>query len=110
MIALYVVLGTFLTPSEIILITVPVLLPGAVAVGIHPIHFGMVCVIASAVGHITPPVGLCLFVGMSISGLPMEKLMRPLLPFLCAIIAVLLVVAFVPETTLYLPRAFGFIK
>ncbi len=109
-IALYIVLGTFLTPSEIILITVPVLLPGAVAVGIHPIHFGMVCVIASAVGHITPPVGLCLFVGMSISGLPMEKLMRPLLPFLCAIIAVLLVVAFVPETTLYLPRAFGFIK
>ncbi|MFN0298776.1 MAG: TRAP transporter large permease [Burkholderiales bacterium] len=109
-IALYIALGTFLTPSEIILITVPVLLPGAVAVGIHPIHFGMVCVIASAVGHITPPVGLCLFVGMSISGLPMEKLMRPLVPFLCAIIAVLLVVAFIPETTLYLPRAFGFIK
>lgn len=109
-IALYVVLGTFLTPSEIILVTVPVLLPGAVAVGIHPVHFGMVCVIASAVGHITPPVGLCLFVGMSISGLPMEQLVRPLVPFLCAIIAVLLVVAFVPETALYLPRAFGFIK
>lgn len=109
-IALYVLLGTFLTPSEIILVTVPVLLPGAVAVGIHPVHFGMVCVIASAVGHITPPVGLCLFVGMSISGLPMEKLVRPLMPFLAAIIATLLVVAFVPEVTLYLPRAFGFIK
>jgi len=109
-ILLYVLLGTFLTPSEIILVTVPVLLPGAVAVGIHPIHFGMVCVIASAVGHITPPVGLCLFVGMSISGLPMEKLMRPLLPFLGAIIAVLFVVAFVPEITLWLPRTFGFIK
>jgi len=67
-------------------------------------------VIASAVGHITPPVGLCLFVGMSISGLPMEKLMRPLVPFLCAIIAVLFVVAFIPETTLWLPRAFGFVK
>ena len=109
-IALYILLGTFLTPSEIILVTVPVLLPGAIAVGIHPIHFGMVCVIASAVGHITPPVGLCLFVGMSISGLPMEKLMWPLLPFLVAIIAVLLVVAFVPETTLWLPRLFGFVK
>jgi C4-dicarboxylate transporter DctM subunit len=70
----------------------------------------MVCVIASAVGHITPPVGLCLFVGMSISGLPMEKLMRPLLPFLGAIIAVLFVVAFIPEITLWLPRAFGFVK
>jgi C4-dicarboxylate transporter DctM subunit len=109
-IILYVVLGTFLTPSEIILVTVPVLLPGAAAAGIHPIHFGMVCVIASAVGHITPPVGLCLFVGMSISGLPMEKLVRPLVPFLCAIVAVLLVVAFIPDTALYLPRAFGFAK
>lgn len=109
-IALYVLLGTFLTPSEIILVTVPVLLPGAMAVGIHPIHFGMVCVIASAVGHITPPVGLCLFVGMSISGLPMEKLMRPLVPFLCAIIAVLFVVAFIPDVTLWLPRAFDLVK
>jgi len=109
-IVLYILLGTFLTPAEIILVTVPVLLPGAIAVGIHPIHFGMVCVIASAVGHITPPVGLCLFVGMSISGLPMEKLMRPLVPFLCAIIVVLFVVAFVPETTLWLPRAWGLVK
>ena len=108
--ALYILLGTFLTPSEIILVTVPVLLPGAVAAGIHPIHFGMVCVIASAVGHITPPVGLCLFVGMSISGLPMERLLRPLVPFLVAIIAVLFVVAFVPQITLWLPTLFGFVK
>jgi C4-dicarboxylate transporter DctM subunit len=109
-IVLYVMLGTFLTPSEIILVTVPVLLPGAIAVGIHPIHFGMVCVIASALGHVTPPVGLCLFVGMSISGLPMEKLIASLVPFIVAIIAVLLVVAFIPEISLYLPRVFGFIK
>ena len=107
---LYLVLGTFLTPSEIILVTVPVLLPVAQAVGVHPIHFGMVCVIASAIGHITPPVGLCLFVGMAISGLPMEKLVRPLLPFLAAIVAVLLFVAFVPEIVLYLPRALGFTR
>lgn len=109
-IVLYVFLGTFLTPSEIILVTVPVLLPGAQALGIHPIHFGMVCVIASAVGHVTPPVGLCLFLGMAISGLPMERLVRPLLPFLTAIIAVLFLVAFVPETVLFLPRVFGFVK
>jgi tripartite ATP-independent transporter DctM subunit len=106
----YVLLGTFLTPSEILLITVPVLLPGAAALGIHPIHFGMVCIIASAVGHVTPPVGLCLFVGMSISGLPMEMLIRPLLPFLTAIVVVLLVVAFVPETVVFLPRLMGFVK
>jgi C4-dicarboxylate transporter DctM subunit len=109
-IVLYILLGTFLTPSEIILVTVPVLLPGAQALGIHPIHFGMVCVIATAVGHITPPVGLCLFLGMAISGLPMEKLIRPLLPFLAAIVAVLLLVAFVPETVLLVPRVLGFVK
>ena len=109
-IALYVFLGTFLTPSEIILVTVPVLLPAAQALGIHPIHFGMVCVIASAIGHVTPPVGLCLFLGMAISGLPMDKLVRPLLPFLAAIVVVLLLVAFVPETVLLIPRLFGFIQ
>jgi C4-dicarboxylate transporter DctM subunit len=109
-IALYLFLGTFLTPSEIILVTVPVLLPGAEILGIHPIHFGMVCVIASAVGHVTPPVGLCLFLGMAISGLPMEKLIRPLVPFLIAIVTVLLIVAFVPETVLFVPRVLGFVK
>ncbi len=109
-IVLYIFLGTFLTPSEIILVTVPVLLPGAQTLGIHPIHFGMVCVIASAIGHITPPVGLCLFVGMAISGLPMERLVRPLLPFFVAIVVVLLLVAFVPWTVLFLPTLFGFVK
>jgi len=109
-IVLDVFLGTFLTPSEIILVTVPVLLPGAQALGIHPIHFGMVCVIASAVGHVTPPVGLCLFLGMAISGLPMEKLAKPLIPFLIAIVLVLFVVAFVPDTVLLVPRLFGFVN
>ena len=107
---LYLFLGTFLTPSEIILVTVPVLLPVATAVGVHPIHFGMICVVASAVGHITPPVGLCLFVGMAISGLPMEKLIKPLLPFLTAIVVTLLLISFVPELVLFLPRVFGFVQ
>ena len=109
-ILLYLVLGTFLTPSEIILVTIPVLLPVAQTAGVHPIHFGMVCVIASAVGHITPPVGLCLFVGMAISGLPMEKLVKPLLPFLAAIVATLLLVAFFPEIVLAVPRMLGFVR
>ena len=106
---LYIILGTFLTPSEIILVTVPVLLPVAQSVGVHPVHFGLVCVVASAIGHITPPVGLCLFVGMAISGLPMEKLMKPLLPFLgadCRGAAVIL--AFLPDVVLFLPRLLGF--
>ncbi len=105
---LYIILGTFLTPSEIILVTVPVLLPVAQATGIHPIHFGMVCVIASAIGHITPPVGLCLFVGMAISKLSMDQLLRPLLPFLAAIIVTMLIIAFVPEIVLFMPRLLGF--
>ncbi len=109
-ILLYLILGTFLTPSEIILVTVPVLLPVAQAAGVHPVHFGIVCVVASAVGHITPPVGLCLFVGMAISGLPMDKLVKPLLPFLAAIVGMLLLVAFIPELALAVPRALGFVR
>ena len=107
-ILLYLMLGTFLTPSEIILVTVPVLLPVAQVAGVHPIHFGMVCVIASAIGHITPPVGLCLFVGMAISGLSMDKLVKPLLPFLAAIVVTLVFVAMIPEISLFLPRVLGF--
>jgi tripartite ATP-independent transporter DctM subunit len=106
--ALYIMLGTFLTPSEIILVTVPVLLPVAQAAGVHPIHFGMVCVIASAIGHITPPLGLCLFVGMAISKLSMDQLVKPLLPFLAAIIITMFLIAFVPETVLFMPRLLGF--
>ena len=68
----------------------------------------MVCVIASAVGHITPPVGLCLFVGMAISGLSMDQLMKPLLPFLAAIVVTLLLIAFMPGLVLFLPRLLGF--
>jgi C4-dicarboxylate transporter DctM subunit len=107
-IGLYIVLGTFLTPSEIILVTVPVLLPVAQSAGVHPIHFGMVCVIASAIGHITPPVGLCLFVGMAISKLSMDQLLKPLLPFLAAIIVTMLIIAFIPEIVLFMPRLLGF--
>ena len=107
-ILLYLMLGTFLTPSEIILVTVPVLLPVAQVAGVHPIHFGMVCVIASAIGHITPPVGLCLFVGMAISGLSMDKLVKPILPFLAAIVVTLVFVAMIPEISLFLPRVLGF--
>ena len=58
----------------------------------------------------TPPVGLCLVLGMAISGLPMEKLMKPLVPFLGAIIAVLLLMAFEGETVLFIPRLLGFVK
>ena len=68
------------------------------------------CVVASAIGHITPPVGLCLFVGMAVSGLPMDKLVKPLLPFLAAIVAALLLVTFIPELALAVPRALGFIR
>ena len=61
-------------------------------------------------GHVTPPVGLCLFLGMAISSLSMEKLVKPLVPFLAAIITVLFLVAFVPETVLFVPRLLGFVK
>jgi TRAP-type C4-dicarboxylate transport system permease large subunit len=55
-------------------------------------------------------VGLCLFVGMAISGLPMDKLVKPLLPFLAAIVVTLLFVAFIPEVTLFVPRWLGLVR
>jgi tripartite ATP-independent transporter DctM subunit len=82
----------------------------AAAAGVHPLPVGIVCVVASAMRHITPTVGLCLFVGMANSGLPMEKLVRPLLPFLAAIVVALLLVAYFPELALVVPRILGLVR
>ena len=106
---LYLILGTFLTPSEIILVTVPVLLPVATAVGVHPIHFGMVCVIASAIGTSRRQSGSACSSAWRSAACPMEKLVKPLLPFLTAIVVTLLLIAFIPDLiVLFLPRLLGF--
>lgn len=103
-IVLLIFFGTFLEPSSAIIILTPVLLPLAVKLGIDPVHFGAVMVIGMVIGLITPPVGLCLFVVCGLTGLSLERVSLASLPFVGLLVGILILVAYVPPLTLWLPR------
>jgi len=105
---LLLVLGCFLEGTTILLVIVPVLLPTAVALGIDPVHFGVVCVVNIMIGLVTPPYGLLLFLMVKIGQVSLTELVREVMPFLWAMIAALALMTFVPETVLFLPRLLGY--
>ena len=97
-------MGTFMDPAIIIIIMAPVLLPAIVTAGVDPLHFGMILVLNCMIGLTTPPLGVCLFVASTIGGVPVEKIVRAILPFLAASIIVLLLITYIPWLTLWLPN------
>ena len=99
------VLGTFMDLAPMILITTPIFLPVAKAYGIDPIHFALVLVLTGGIGLVTPPVGSVLFIGTAIGKISIGQSMRTIWPFWLAAIAVLLLVAFFPQLSLWLPSA-----
>ncbi len=105
---LLLVLGCFLEGTTILLVIVPVLLPTAVALGIDPVHFGVVCVVNIMIGLVTPPYGLLLFLMVKIGQVSLTELVREVIPFLWAMLAALALMTFVPEIVLWLPRLFGY--
>ncbi len=78
------------------------------AMGVDPIHFGIIMVLNLSVGLCTPPVGSVLFIGCSISGLSIDKVIKPLIPMFLAMVVVLLLVTYLPQLSLWLPAKFGF--
>jgi tripartite ATP-independent transporter DctM subunit len=102
------VLGCFLDGSVILLVIIPLLLPTARALGIDLTYFGVVAIINFMIGLITPPYGLVLFVLASLTGVPIQKIFRAVVPFFLALIALLAVLILVPEIVLFLPQAFGY--
>jgi len=105
---LLLVLGCFLEGTTILLIIVPVMLPTAQALGVDPVHFGVVAVVNIMIGLITPPYGLLLFMMVKIADVPLKDIVRDILPFLGVMIAALALITFVPELVLFLPRLFGY--
>tara|TARA_R110001583_G_scaffold191541_4_gene356978 strand:- start:28059 stop:29333 length:1275 start_codon:yes stop_codon:yes gene_type:complete len=96
------VIGMFIETSASIVVLAPLLLPVAVAFGIDPVHFGIIMVINLALGMITPPFGVNLFAAGSIARVPLERLIRPLLPFVGTVVACLLLITYVPQLSLAL--------
>lgn len=104
----FLVLGCFLDGSVMMLVFVPLLIPSARALGIDLTYFGIVVTVNFMVGLITPPYGLLLFVMAALTRTPLIEIIRSILPFVLALIAVLLVLTWFPSVTLFLPRYFGY--
>ena len=102
------VLGAFLEGSTIILIILPVLLPTAVALGIDPVHFGVMAVLNIMIGLVTPPYGLLLFMMMKIANVSLGELLRDVFPFLVVMVGALALVTVWPGMVLWLPRLAGY--
>jgi tripartite ATP-independent transporter DctM subunit len=100
---LLLVVGLFMETSAAIIILTPVLLPAARDYGISEVHFGVVMVFALVIGLLTPPVGLCLFIGASIGKVPVHVLTRALLPYLGVLVVLCLLFTYVPPAALWLP-------
>ena len=101
------VLGTLMDMAPLILILTPILLPVIKSIGIDPVHFGMIMMVNLGIGLITPPVGAVLFVGSAVAKLKIEQVVRAMKPFFVILLFVLMLVTYVPQISLWLPRTMG---
>nr|WP_239588143.1 TRAP transporter large permease [Gracilibacillus alcaliphilus] len=100
-------LGMIMDMAPLILIVTPILLPVAIDIGMDPVHFGIVLMLALGIGLVTPPVGSILFVGSAIGKISIEKATKGMIPFYTVMIIALLMIAYIPSLTLFLPQLLG---
>ncbi|HKS34279.1 MAG TPA: TRAP transporter large permease [Enterobacteriaceae bacterium] len=100
-------IGTLMDMAPLILILTPVLLPVTNALGIDPVHFGMIMLVNLGIGLITPPVGSVLFVASAVSKQTIEQVVKAMLPFYAILFFVLMLVTYIPAISLFLPKFFG---
>ena len=101
---LLILAGSFMEPSAIIMIMVPLLLPVAVALGIDPIHFGIVITVNMELGMVSPPVGLNLFVTSGLTGMSIKDVIVAAWPWTLTILVGLLLITYIPDIVLFLPN------
>ncbi|HEX2923430.1 MAG TPA: TRAP transporter large permease, partial [Chloroflexota bacterium] len=105
---LFLFVGCIMDATPAVIILVPILYPLATQLGIDPIHFGTVLVANLGIGLVTPPVGVVLYVAASIGKVKIEEVFKYLLPFFAALIISLLIISYLPDVTLFVPRLFGY--
>lgn len=103
------VVGTFMDMTPACLIFTPIFLPVCNAMGMNTIHFGIMLIFNLCIGTITPPVGTTLFVGVKVGGVKIETVIKQLLYYFAAIFAVLLLVTYIPQISLWLPSLMGYV-
>ena len=107
-IAILIVMGSVLEGAAALIIFGPLLIPVAAQLGIAPLHFGVVLVVAMGIGLFAPPLGLGLYGACLIGNVPIEQTVKPIFGYLGLLLLCLLVIAFVPALTLWLPHALGY--
>ncbi|MGY6568229.1 MAG: TRAP transporter large permease [Salinarimonas sp.] len=95
------IVGMFIETSAAIIVLAPILVPVAIAFGVDPVHFGLIMVVNLALGMITPPFGVNLFAACQVANVPLERIIKHLVPFVFVVIACLAVVTYVPSVTLF---------
>jgi C4-dicarboxylate transporter DctM subunit len=105
---LLLILGCVLEGTTILLVFVPVLLPTAHALGIDPVHFGVMVVVNVMIGLCSPPYGLLLLMMVKVTGVPLKDIVREMIPFHAAMIAALILITYIPWLTLVVPRLLGY--
>ncbi len=106
-IMLLLLVGAVMESFSATIVLLPIIFPIAQSFGIDPVHFGVVTTVGWAIGYITPPFGATLFVSCSLSGKSIREVSPHILPIVAAMLAVLLLITFVPETVLWIPRMFS---
>lgn len=104
---LLLAVGMFMDINAALIILAPVLVPLTITIGMNPIHAGVMIILALNISLLTPPVGACLFVLSSVTGEKIEKISKALIPFLIIEVLVLILVAYVPEISLFVPELLG---
>ena len=102
------VLGCFLDATTIILVIVPLFIPACKALGIDLVHFGVLVVVNSMIGLITPPYGILLFVINAVTGIPIKEIISEIWIFFITLIAALITLIIFPDMVLWLPRLMGY--
>ena len=109
-VALFYFLGMFMETLSTIIVMTPVLLPVVTKLGIDPIHFGIIFIVTNEVAFLTPPLGVNLFVASKLADVSLEKLSLHVLPHILAITICIIILAYFPQLTLFLPHLLGYGK
>jgi C4-dicarboxylate transporter DctM subunit len=104
---LLLVVGCFMDTTPAIMVLSPILLPVATSIGLNPIHFGIIMVVNLAIGFITPPLGINLFVASRVGAAPLETVTKGIIPFILVMIACLLLITYIAPISMLLPNLFS---
>lgn len=106
-VVMLLIVGTFMETTASLIILSPVFLPVIEKFGIDPVHFGVVMVTALAIGMLTPPLGICLFISCNIADIPLSEIIKYVMPLLVIMIACLFLITFVPDLVMFIPDMMG---